>query len=300
MEAISRRIGDKRFLFVVLLALLVPSCSSKKTDTQADNTDKPETAATESAPVPEPVNTAPQIETVPAIPQRKSVAVESAVVPSAPTAPVQPAADSSTASFKQRLEKITGKTSPTNKELQDKAEQGDLESQIALARHSINEGNFEEAVKWYRKAADQNDPEAQNDLGALHVFGLGVPQDFAEATRLFRLAAEQGYGQAQYSLGLRYALGQSVEQDYVEAAKWFGLAAQQGVADAQLSLGRRYAHGEGLTQDYTEAYAWYKIALPGKPEAQALMDDLAPQMTQKQLNEALRRASIFVPTKQGK
>ncbi|MDB6121862.1 MAG: sel1 repeat family protein [Pedosphaera sp.] len=295
MEATSRPIAGKGFyLFALVLVLSLQACSSKKSET-SEIVPESQPVAAEPAPISEPVKKISKTKTVSQLAQADAATNSSNSVPV--TTPPQQARDSSAESFKHRLEKITGKSYPTNKEVQDKAEQGDLESQFALARKNINEGNFEEAVKWYRKAADQNDPEAQNDLGALHVFGQGVPQDFAEATRLFRLAADQGYAQAQYSLGLRYALGQSVEQDYAEAAKWFGLAAQQGVADAQLSLGRRYAHGEGVTQDYAEAYAWYKISLPEKPDAQALMDELGPKLTPKQMEIALQRANAFVPKK---
>ena len=34
-----------------------------------------------------------------------------------------------------------------------------------------------EAVKWFRKAAEQGDASAQNDLGVMYQNGRGVPQD---------------------------------------------------------------------------------------------------------------------------
>jgi len=47
---------------------------------------------------------------------------------------------------------------------------------------------------------------AQTNLGVLHEFGRGVPQDHAEAARLYRLAAEQGYAKAQTNLGTLHDL----------------------------------------------------------------------------------------------
>jgi uncharacterized protein len=38
-----------------------------------------------------------------------------------------------------------------------------------------------EAVKWYRRAADQGLAGAQSGLGSLYNEGKGVPQDYAEA-----------------------------------------------------------------------------------------------------------------------
>ncbi len=62
-----------------------------------------------------------------------------------------------------------------------------------------------EAVKWYRKAAEQGDADALCNLGLMHYHGRGVPQDFAETMKWYRLAAEQGFAEAQYKLGGMYA-----------------------------------------------------------------------------------------------
>jgi len=85
-----------------------------------------------------------------------------------------------------------------------------------------------EAVKWYRKAAEQGDADAQFNLGVMYDEGHGVLQDDAEAVKWYRKAAEQGNAKAQFNLGVMYGNGRGVPQDYVEAHKWFNLAAAQG------------------------------------------------------------------------
>jgi TPR repeat protein len=55
--------------------------------------------------------------------------------------------------------------------------------------------------------------------------GRGVPQDGAEAARWFHRAADLGDAQAQYNLGIFYAKGQAGEPDNVSAHMWFNLAA---------------------------------------------------------------------------
>jgi TPR repeat protein len=45
------------------------------------------------------------------------------------------------------------------------------------------------AAIWYRKAADQGDAGAQNDLGLLYDLGHGVPQDYVEAYFWYSLAS---------------------------------------------------------------------------------------------------------------
>jgi len=69
-----------------------------------------------------------------------------------------------------------------------------------------------EAVKWYRKAAEQGDAGAQGNLAAMNADGDGVTQDNNEATKWFRVAAEHGNAAAQYNIGYRYAYGIGVEK----------------------------------------------------------------------------------------
>ena len=61
--------------------------------------------------------------------------------------------------------------------------------------------NPKKAVKWYRLAADQGLPDAQNGLGLMYKRGLGVLQDHEEAVKWYQLAADQGYSVAQFNLG---------------------------------------------------------------------------------------------------
>jgi TPR repeat protein len=63
--------------------------------------------------------------------------------------------------------------------------------------------------------------------------GHSVPQDYAEAMRWYRKAAEQGDDNGQYRLGLMYGVGQGVPQDDVLAHMWFNLAAAQGLEKAE-------------------------------------------------------------------
>ena len=54
-----------------------------------------------------------------------------------------------------------------------------------------------------------------------------------EAVKWYRKAAEQNHAEAQYNLGVCYANGEGVAKDYVEAYKWWLLAAGQGDEDAK-------------------------------------------------------------------
>ena len=63
--------------------------------------------------------------------------------------------------------------------------------------------------------------------------GIGVPQVYQQALTWDRKAAEQGNASAQNNLGMMYTHGRGVPQDDQEALKWIRLAAEQGVAGAQ-------------------------------------------------------------------
>ena len=99
-----------------------------------------------------------------------------------------------------------------------------------------NAKNYEEAVKWWRLAAELGDARAQFNLGVCYDHGTGVARNFAEAVKWYRFAAEQGVVKAQYYLGLCYKYGVGVERDRQKAKEWLRKAAAQGDEDAKKAL----------------------------------------------------------------
>jgi hypothetical protein len=51
--------------------------------------------------------------------------------------------------------------------------------------------NDPEAMKWFRRAADQGAARAQFNLATAYAEGHGVPQDSAQAVKWYRRAADQ-------------------------------------------------------------------------------------------------------------
>jgi TPR repeat protein len=60
-----------------------------------------------------------------------------------------------------------------------------------------------------------------------------VARDWVQAVKWYRKAAEQNFAAAQLNLGLCYVRGDDVADDLVEAYKWLLLAARQGDEDAK-------------------------------------------------------------------
>src|SRR5207249_1402680 len=63
--------------------------------------------------------------------------------------------------------------------------------------------------------------------------GVGVAQDMAEAVKWYRRAAEQGDVQAEVALAQACASGQGAPQDLAEAYVWLSQAMAHGNKDAE-------------------------------------------------------------------
>ena len=85
--------------------------------------------------------------------------------------------------------------------------------------------------------AQQNDAEAQYNLGRMYHYGEDVPRDFATAKAWYEKAAAQGQLDAQVNLGVIYNNGSGVPQNFNTAKAWYEKAAAQGHAEAQYNLG---------------------------------------------------------------
>jgi TPR repeat protein len=156
--------------------------------------------------------------------------------------------------------------------------------------------DYMEAVRWYRKAAGQNFAGAQSNLGQCYAEGQGVAKDYMEAVRWYRKAADQNLAGAQSNLGFCYAKGQGVAKDYMEAVKWFRKAAEQNDADGQVNLGLSYYYGQGVAKNYVEAYAWLLLAVgQGDEAAKEVVIKLESVMSREQVAEGQKLARNFKP-----
>lgn len=92
--------------------------------------------------------------------------------------------------------------------------------------------NYNEALKWYKKAADQGNIDAQYYIGMMSE----RMQNYSDAVIWYRKAAEQGHTFAQSNLAVLYFNGQGVKQDFSEAEKLWRMAAAKGDKDALHNL----------------------------------------------------------------
>jgi len=150
-------------------------------------------------------------------------------------------------------------------DLVKRAEAGDPVAQVWLGDR-YNEGKSapkseELATKWWKKAADQGNPDGQFNMGWKYWDGRGgMPRDRSEAVKYWKLSAEQKNIWSMAALGNAYLVGDGISQDYKEAVKYFRAAKDGGSSWAQALLGRCYENGWGVPKDRQEAIRLYRRA----------------------------------------
>ena len=120
--------------------------------------------------------------------------------------------------------------------------------------------NYEKAFLWTKKAAENGAADAYVGLGVMYCKGQGVAQNYGEAFQWFQKAVDNGDPVAYGWLVSMYYNGQGVSQNYGEAFKWTKKAAEKGIAAAYAGLGGMYYKGQGVAQNYNEAFKWYQKA----------------------------------------
>ncbi len=151
--------------------------------------------------------------------------------------------------------------------LQEAAESGDPVAAYNLGVISEDENRIDEAMRWYRAAAEADDPDAATNLANLLIKEAERVMD--EAHSWLAKAAAAGQVQAQFTLGTMNQHGHGTTVSIPSAIRWYTEAAHQGMADAQLELAKIYYNGDNGAVDYTSARHWLeKAALQGIAEAQ--------------------------------
>ena len=118
----------------------------------------------------------------------------------------------------------------------------------------------------FRKAAEQGNADAKNNLGYAYYWGEGVAKSHNEAVEWWIKAGEQGHDEAQDNLRGKtnaaqdYQIGNGVAKSHKKAVEWWRKAAEQGDSKAQTNLGEAYFNGEGVAKNLKHAVEWFKKA----------------------------------------
>ena len=129
----------------------------------------------------------------------------------------------------------------------DEAEAERLEKR-SVAKHRKNQ---EEAVKWYKKAAELGDANAAICLGSCYEDGEGVEKNYEEAVKWYKKAVELDNTNANAATVL--GLCCYIEKNYSEAIKWLEKAVELGNTDANAATVLRVCYDHSNQKDEAEA-----------------------------------------------
>jgi TPR repeat protein len=193
-------------------------------------------------------------------------------------------------------EKLSGSLSPENiQKLTTIAANGNARAQNCLGwlyKWGLGvEWETEKAKAWLEKAAATGSDKAELSLYEVNRHN---PVDW-----LVR-AAEHGNAIAQGWLGQLYAYhGMGVPHDMAQARHWLQKAASQGVWQSQLMLGSMYSSGMGVPLDNVRAYMWYSLVITNvsadqdaKKQAAEHRDWAERSMSPAQITEAQRMECV--------
>ena len=170
------------------------------------------------------------------------------------------------------------------------AESGMPRLQFNYAEILVNESrkdgnvvaNYAVAAEWYKKAAEQNYPEAQMALADLYNYGK-LDRNYNEAVKWYSRAATNGSGnvKAMGMLGSLYHDNhENFPHDHAQSARWFRMAAEKGETGAGYELALLLLDGE----------------IPhNQPEAETLLKKAADEGN---ANAAIRLAGLHHETPQ--
>jgi len=159
--------------------------------------------------------------------------------------------------------------------------------------------NYDEAAKWYDRAAQAGVVPAIFRLGTLYEKGLSVKKDLDIARRYYMQAAERGSAKAMHNLAVLDADGGGKGANYKNASQWFRKAADRGVADSQFNLGILYARGIGVEQNLAESFKWFSLAAAqGDADSVRKRDDIAKRLDPQSLAAAKLAIQTFTPEPQ--
>ena len=140
--------------------------------------------------------------------------------------------------------------------VESQAEKGDASAQHNLAFDFERQKKYDEAMKWYMRAAAQGFGPSVNNLAQMYEKAMGIPQNSAEAKKWYRKSMERGDGEALY----RLASLSDKTGDYAEAIKLYRRGVTRDDYRAMVDLGEMFEQGRGVKKDEAQAVQLYEQA----------------------------------------
>lgn len=144
--------------------------------------------------------------------------------------------------------------------------------------------------------------DARYQLGIAYTFGHVVAKDEGAGYRYFRSALDlfPDWAEGQFLVGYALHNSRGTSPNAAEGIAWYKKAAAAGHTVAQNNLGDAYWQGRGIEKDFVEAYKWFELSAErGQENAIRNRTDLQKQISENDLQEAVRRAKAWKPATAG-
>ena len=149
------------------------------------------------------------------------------------------------------------------------SENGNSEAQYKLGKYYYNSKDYDNAIRYFKMAIENENASAEIALADCYFFGKGIEQDKEKAHEIYEKYAILGIAEAQYNLAYDYFFAICVDKDYKKAVEWYEKSANQGYVKAQNNLGFCYGKGYGVEKNLEKEVEWYiKSANQGNKMAQ--------------------------------
>lgn len=152
-------------------------------------------------------------------------------------------------------------------------------------------------MQWLAKTAGYGDSISQYELGRLFEEGSKVPRNYEKALYWYERAANQNRLEAMCAAAYMYLDGKGVEVNVDKAVDWYEKAAMQDYTPAQRKLYEIYSADQDKIPDLVKAYQWLYLAMTFMfPDSENILEN-APELAEleKQLSaDQKQQAMDFV------
>lgn len=135
-------------------------------------------------------------------------------------------------------------------------------------------------MQWLAKTAGYGDSISQYELGRLFEEGSKVPRNYEKALYWYERAANQNRLEAMCAAAYMYLDGKGVEVNVDKAVDWYEKAAMQDYTPAQRKLYEIYSADQDKIPDLVKAYQWLYLAMTFMfPDSENILEN-APELAE--------------------
>lgn len=131
-------------------------------------------------------------------------------------------------------------------------------TQTNIGVELFNSGNFEDAAKFFNKAAAKGYNRAQHNLGKMYNDGIFFNKDIDKSIAFYKLAASTGYAKSEFNLGLIYYALDKNSEHIDKAIFWFSTALEHGEDRADFFLGKLFLAASHIENNKLQSLHWFE------------------------------------------